>query len=1124
MGDEAEFDKLTATGVAAAEMLPQGTRLAGRYVIDRILGAGGMGVVYRAEDEHLKLAVALKVLRAERRLSEESIERFRQEIRLARKVTHPNVLRLHDIGRDGDVVFLTMDLVEGMSLRERLAQGPVPLGSAIEMARSLAEGLAAAHDCNIVHRDVKPENVLVDPEGVARLSDFGVANAIGSDRMTAPGAIAGTVDYLSPEQIRGEAVDGRADIYALGLLLHEMLTGETPLKGKSIAETAARRASGRPADLVALTSFPAGVRRIVARCLEPRPDDRYQTARELAADLARGTADLRLKQHARRAAVAAASIVLLAGALWLGAEAVRSRGEKGVAEAAVAETGEAARIAVLPFENATGDTSLDWVRRGLSETVSTALAESAELQIIDSPRVFRTIEALRLGEGGLDPGASRHLAALLEVEAFIAGKVIGDAADRRLDLTVIDAADGTEKRLRISIAEGGLLAAADEGVAQLRAAFDVKDEANAGAMAISSNPAAMTAYDEGKRLVARGETLLAIAPLEMSVARDPQFGAGWSALADAYLKAGRRNDALAASEKAVALMSGRKSRAALIARAQHAVLSGDAKSGLDLLSDAVARFPTDDVARVAFSEQLGAVGRFNEAIDQLKIVVAADSNHPRAWFLLGRFATLSGDARLAADDYLVRALIIQNRVGDAQGRGEVFNAMGFAHERLGELDLARQHYRNAIALREEAGDRRGVARSLANIARLDMIGGDFKAARAALAASLDAMTSTGDLGGVAEIRTEFGVLEEEAGDYAAALEHYRQALKLRQDLRGEGGLASSYTDLAFIYLVLGDFDNAGAFARSARAEYADAGDRHGEMTVLEIDGELAIARGKWDDAARAYVRELELARELEAPFSEAVAEGGLSVVAMLQGRPEAALQSSERAIGILTPMNDLRGIAEFRLRRTAVFMKINLPAEAAAELEKIKAIEQEGNLGQRAEYHRLRGEVSADAGRFDEAKAHFEMASLLAERSGSEALKLRVDLSLTRSLSAADAPDPAGILERAARIDHGPMRLEALELLASRRLAEGDVLAAAEAVRVALRPPARIDPWVDNWRLHALLWKSLDAAGERDSEESRLARIRAEQQLAELISATPAAYRTGLISLSEAEGLNAAAD
>ena len=117
MGDEAEFDKLTATGVAAAEMLPQGTRLAGRYVIDRILGAGGMGVVYRAEDEHLKLAVALKVLRAERRLSEESIERFRQEIRLARKVTHPNLLRLHDIGRDGDVVFLTMDLVEGMSLR-----------------------------------------------------------------------------------------------------------------------------------------------------------------------------------------------------------------------------------------------------------------------------------------------------------------------------------------------------------------------------------------------------------------------------------------------------------------------------------------------------------------------------------------------------------------------------------------------------------------------------------------------------------------------------------------------------------------------------------------------------------------------------------------------------------------------------------------------------------------------------------------------------------------------------------------------------------------------------------------------------------------------------------------------
>jgi tetratricopeptide (TPR) repeat protein/tRNA A-37 threonylcarbamoyl transferase component Bud32/TolB-like protein len=1108
MGEPYPSD-LTKTALSALDLAPAGTRLAGRYRIEGVLGAGAMGVVYRAHDEQLDADVALKALRAERRYDDAALERFRREILIARKVTHPKVVRIHDIGRDGDIVFLTMDLVPGATLRERLADGPLKLSEALAIARDVAEALAAAHACGVVHRDLKPANVLIDAAGVARLADFGVARAVRGDDLTAEGAVAGTPDYLAPEQIRGETVDGRADIFALGLLLHEMLTGDVPLRGQSLAETAARRAAGRTAALPKLKGVPRGVQRIVERCLEPRPEDRYPTAAELAGDLARGAANFRLKRNARRAAAAAALALVAAGAAWWGIE---TRRPDAAPEAALREAPAPARIAFLPFENATGDAGFDWIRRGLPETLSTALAERPTLQPIESLRVFRTIEALRLPDGPLDEAAVRQLAALLDADEIVSGRIIGDSGGRRLELTVTSWPAGGSRPIRVAIGEGGLLAAADVAVAEILAALDVPPEDEARPVALSADPAAMAAYDEGVALMARGETLSAIGPLENSVAADSAFAAGWTALSRAYLDAGRREDALGASEKALAALGGAGGRAALMTRAQHAVLSAEPETAFELLKEAVERYPNDEAARLRLAELQGEYGQFKEAIEHLKIVAAADPNHPRAWYLLGRYSVLSGDARAAAEDYLVRALIIQNRVGDAQGRGEVFNAMGLAHERLGELDIARQHFRNAVELRREAGDRRGQARSLANIARLDMIAGDFAAARAALTRSLEEMTEAGDSGGVADLRNEFGVLEEEAGDYRAALNHYREALRLRREL-GEGGLAESYTNLAFIYLVLGEYDNAAAYARDARAEFAAAGDAHGELTALELDAELALARGDWADASRAYVRELELSRELDAPFSEAVAEGGLALVALYQGRPKAALDGNQRALEILAPLNDQRGLNEFRLRRAAILLAIGLPEEAEAELKTIASIESEGNIGQQAEYYRLQGIVAASGGRTAAAAAAFATAAELAEKSGSEALRLRTDLARARY-----APDPtldsAAIVERAARLGHAPMRLEALELLAARRFAESDFAAAAAAARQGLRPPAAIDPWIDNWRLNARLWRALEAAGAGASEEAAHARSAARTQLEALLEATPQERREGLASLS----------
>src|SRR5688500_17492569 len=180
-----------------------------------------MGMVYRAEDEQLGLPVAVKVLRPGLAQDGRRLERFKQELILARQVSHPNVVRIHDLGRDGDLVFLTMDFVAGRSLAEVLAeQGHLEPERAVGIARQIAAALAVAHEAGVVHRDLEPANILVDDSGRAAISAFGVARSLAGPGTTQPGVVVGTLDYLSPEQARGGEVDGRADLYGLGILFY----------------------------------------------------------------------------------------------------------------------------------------------------------------------------------------------------------------------------------------------------------------------------------------------------------------------------------------------------------------------------------------------------------------------------------------------------------------------------------------------------------------------------------------------------------------------------------------------------------------------------------------------------------------------------------------------------------------------------------------------------------------------------------------------------------------------------------------------------------------------------------------------------------------------------------------
>jgi eukaryotic-like serine/threonine-protein kinase len=260
----------------------------GRYRIQRKLGAGGMADVYLAEDQELGRRVAIKILNSRHGNDDQFIERFRREAKNAAALNHPNIVSIYDRGEAEDTYYIAMEFLDGRTLKELIvSRGAAPINVAIEYARQILSALRFAHRHGIVHRDIKPHNVLVDGEGRVKVTDFGIARA-GTSQMTETGSIVGTAQYLSPEQARGGEVDPRSDLYSLGIVLYELLTGKTPFEGDTPVEIAMKHLSASPKPPSKLRpDIPPELDMVVLRALAKNPDDRYQSADEMEADLDR---------------------------------------------------------------------------------------------------------------------------------------------------------------------------------------------------------------------------------------------------------------------------------------------------------------------------------------------------------------------------------------------------------------------------------------------------------------------------------------------------------------------------------------------------------------------------------------------------------------------------------------------------------------------------------------------------------------------------------------------------------------------------------------------------------------------------------------------------------------------
>ena len=561
---------ITKTIATPVETLGRGTLFAGRFEIIEELGRGGMGRVYKVRDTQINEDLALKILKPEIASDSTMIERFRNELKIARKISHKNICRTHDINEDDGKPYITMEYVAGEDLKslikrkERLSKS-----EALAIAKQVCAGLSEAHELGVVHRDLKPQNIMIDEKGQAKIMDFGIARSVEAGGMTQTGVMIGTPDYISPEQAEGEEADQRSDIFSLGVILYEMVTGSVPFRGDTALSVALKHKAQLPLDPRKRNpEISDDLSRLILICMEKDRTRRYQTAKDLLDDLRNieqgfplGT---KIRPHRetfissllrKKLFIPALILVLaiIAVAIW------KLLPQK---EAISPIFPNRPSLAILYFKNNTGKANLDHYRDALADLLNDDLSQSKYIYVLGKENLYSILDKLDLLDKEVYSSEDlQQVATRGVVKHILTGSYAKSGDMWRMNFTIQEA--GTGRRIGGGSAEGDendIFSMVDELSLQIKpllelSEIEIADDYDKKIGDITTNSTeAYSYYVQGQKARTSGDIQKSVEFLEKALELYPQFAMAYRIQSINYYVLGYRDKQQEARQKMKELM------------------------------------------------------------------------------------------------------------------------------------------------------------------------------------------------------------------------------------------------------------------------------------------------------------------------------------------------------------------------------------------------------------------------------------------------------------------------------------------------------------------------------------------------------------------------------------------
>lgn len=686
----------------------ENTALGERYHIVQRLGEGGMGEVFLARDRELDRDVALKVIRFDLSSHPAILERFKREIQLSSNITHKNVLRVYDLGEAGGVKFLTMQYVEGSDLSTLMRRdGRLPLPRVVDIFRQMCEGLQAAHDQGVIHRDLKPQNIMIDQRGRVLITDFGLAKSVEYGTLTEAGKVIGTPHYMSPEQVKGVPLDNRSDLYSLGIILYEMLTGSLPFTGSSAYEVMIQRTTRTPRPASDHNpKIPRYLLKVLDRCLQPDPNLRYASAAEILRDLDSQTFHSSLQYRVRRRWRLSAIVGITAAVVVIAGVIVGSRAWIASHQRAAEAAHKPVSVLIADVGNKTGDAVFD----GTLEPVLTLALEGAPfINAFNRGTARKEAAQIQPNASALDERLARLVAVRDGVNVVVSG-TIAKSDSYRLTLRALDAVTGNP------IGSSEVTASAKEQVLSAvgRAAADLR-KALGDTTPMSTQLAAAETFTAGsldaaheyaiaQDLFYRGKFDDAIQRFQKAIKIDPNMGRAYAGLGATYNNMGRVTDAEAEYKLAMSHIDRMSDREKYRTRATYYLVTHNEPRAIEELNQLISQYPDDmsglNNLAIAYFDQRdmtkaleaserpialypkNVIGRVNAALfamyagnwekakSQANAALQLNPQYEKAYVAIALSQLATGDVNAATSTY--------QRLAGVSGRGQSLAEFGLA--------------------------------------------------------------------------------------------------------------------------------------------------------------------------------------------------------------------------------------------------------------------------------------------------------------------------------------------------------------------------------------------------------------------------------------------------------------